>query len=141
MKRILGLDVGDKKIGVAVSDPLDITAQGLATFQRKNFKSDCETILAYCQQYEVQTLLVGLPLNTVGEEGRQAKKVRFFAESLQKVLQEKGFNIPFVFWDESGTSNEAEAILLEADLSRKKRKKVIDTLAAAIILQSYLDNR
>ncbi|OGQ04571.1 MAG: Holliday junction DNA helicase RuvA [Deltaproteobacteria bacterium RIFCSPLOWO2_01_44_7] len=137
--RILCLDVGDKRIGVAVSDPMGLTAQGLTTLIRKNFKQDCTHILKVLKEYEVQTILIGYPLDTSHSEGPQAKKVKFFVEGLKKILQENQFAVEIKLWDESFSSREAEEILLEADLSRKKRRKVIDRLAAALILQSYLD--
>lgn len=139
-ERLLCLDIGDKRIGVAVSDPLGMTAQSLVTIERRHFKEDCAQLLKIMEEYGVQKIVIGLPLNSEGNEGPQAKKVRFFAEGLIKFLKEKGALITIEWWDESLTSQEAEEILLEADLSRKKRKKMIDKLAASLILQSYLDD-
>ena len=138
--RILCLDVGDKRVGIAVSDPLGMTAQSLTTIERRHFKTDCAEILKRAQEYEAQKIVIGLPLNSKGEEGPQAKKVRFFGEGLVKFLKEKEAFIAVLYWDESLTSKEAEEILLQADLSRGKRRKVIDKLAASLILQSYLDH-
>ncbi|MDP2599321.1 MAG: Holliday junction resolvase RuvX [Deltaproteobacteria bacterium] len=139
-ERVLCLDVGDKRIGVAVSDPLGMTAQSLVTIARRHFKEDCARLLKLAEEYEVQKIVIGLPLNSEGNEGPQAKKVRFFGEGLTKFLKEKEASITIEWWDESLTSQEAEAILLEADLSRKKRRKVVDKLAASLILQRYLDH-
>lgn len=139
MDRILGLDVGDKKIGIAVSDPFGQTAQGVATLPRRNFKKDCEAILNFVREYQASKILIGLPLNLQNEEGPQAGKVRAFHNGLKKFLDENKTAAVLELVDESFSSREAESILLEADLSRKKRKKVIDRLAAARILQNYLD--
>lgn len=138
--RILCLDVGDKRIGVAVSDPFGMTAQSLATILRHHFKEDCRKISAFINEYNVKKVLVGLPLNSEGQEGPQAKKIRFFVEGFEKELKQSELEIKVELWDESLSSKEAEEFLLEAELSRKKRRKVIDKLAAALILQSYLDH-
>lgn len=140
VKRTLCLDVGNKKVGVAVSDPFGKTAQGLATLFRKNFKNTCAAILEILGEYEVAKIVIGLPLDLHDREGPQAAKVRFFAEGLGKFLKENRLAIPIEFWDESFSSKEAEALLLEGDLSRKKRRKVIDKLAAVLILQRFLDH-
>jgi len=138
-ERILALDIGDKKIGVAVSDPLGLTAQGVTTLIRRNFKQDCAEILKLLRDYQAQKILIGLPLNMENQEGPQAKKVRFFQEGLEKFLKENQYSASIETMDESFSSSDAEAILLEADMSRKKRKKVIDKLAAVMILQNYLE--
>ena len=138
-KRTLCLDVGDKKIGVAVSDPFGKTAQPLTILQRQNFQKDCLAIAALLKEYEVKKMVIGLPLDLNSREGPQAKKVRFFKETLENFLHQTGHEMEIELWDESFSSAEAEEILLEADLSRKKRKKVIDKLAAALILQSWLE--
>lgn len=139
-ERILCFDVGDKRIGIAVSSPFGATAQPLATLSRTAFKADCEKIWGLLAEYSAGKIVIGLPLDLEGKEGPQAKKVRFFAEGLQKFLHEKNTEAEVKFWDESLSSQEAESLLLEADLSRKKRRKVIDKVAAALILQSYLDS-
>jgi len=138
-KRILCLDVGDKRIGLAVSDPMGLTAQGLTTLPRQNFKADCAKILEFLKEYHVAKIIIGYPLNLKNEEGPQAKKVRFFSDGLQKFLSQNQYNAEIELLDESFSSREAEEILLEADLSRNKRRKVIDKLAAAVLLQNYLD--
>lgn len=138
--RILALDVGDKRIGLAVSDPLGLTAQPLQTLARGHFKKDCAVILAKIQAFQVTELVIGLPLDSEGNEGRQSEKIRFFAEGLEMFLNEHNIILPFRFVDESYSSKEAENILLEANMGRQKRKRVIDKIAAAVILQHYLDH-
>lgn len=138
--RILCLDVGDKKIGLAVSDPFGKTAQGVTTFLRHGFRKDCEVILKYIEEYGVSKMLIGLPLDLESEEGVQAKKVRFFAEGLEKFLAERKRPMEIQLWDESFSSKEAEEFLIGASVSRKKRKKAIDQLSAVFILQSYLES-
>lgn len=140
-KRILCLDVGDKKIGVAVSDPFEKMALGLTTLFRKNNLKDLEAIARLLQEYDSDKILIGLPLDLKNEEGPQAKKVRSFGKKIKTFLEKRGLSVAIEWFDESLSSKEAEAILLEADLSRKKRKKVIDKLAAALILQSYLNQK
>jgi len=134
MKRALGLDVGDKTVGLALSDGLGITAQGLDTLQRKNNESDLMAIAAVCEQNEVERLVVGLPLNMDGSEGPRAEVSRRFGDKLALKT-----GLPVEYWDERLTTAEAERILIQADVSRQKRKGVIDKLAAQIILQSWLD--
>ncbi|WP_032121846.1 Holliday junction resolvase RuvX [Clostridium amazonitimonense] len=132
--RILGLDVGEKTIGVAVSDPLGFTAQGITTIRRKNKNVDIEEIRVICKEYEVETIVVGLPKNMNGTIGPQGEKILGFSKQIGKVL-----NIPIEMWDERLTTIAAERAMLEADLSRAKRKKIVDKVAATYILQGYLD--
>ena len=134
--RILSLDVGKKKIGIAISDPLGITSQGLETLLRKDKKGDIAYIKEIVSSKGVIKIVVGLPLNMNGTEGEMARDVYAFARELKEHIE-----IPFEMWDERLSTLEAERLLLEADVSRKKRKKVNDKLAAQIILQSYLDSR
>ena len=134
MERILALDVGDKRIGLAVSDPLGITAQGLETYTRKgDDEADAAYIRSLAAQYAPVKLLFGLPRTMDGSYGFQAEKVKKFAEV---VLAE--WDGPHDFYDERLTTAAAERVLLDADVSRKKRRKVIDKLAAVVILQGYL---
>lgn len=140
-RRTLCLDVGDKRIGVAVSDPLGLTAQPLQIIERTQFKKDCETLFKLVKEYDAVRIVIGLPFDLNHQEGPQAQKVRFFFTGLQKFLQEKKSAAALELFDESFSSQEAESILLEADLSRQKRKKVRDKLAAALILQNYLDEK
>ena len=133
MKRALGLDVGDKTVGLALSDALGFTAQGLDTLGRKNNEADIQAIAAVCREHSVEVLVVGLPLNMDGSEGERAQISRRFGDRL---AQKTG--LPVEYWDERLTTAEAERILIEADVSRQKRKKVIDKLAAQVILQSWM---
>ncbi|MBZ4688045.1 MAG: putative holliday junction resolvase [Clostridiales bacterium] len=134
MKRFMGLDVGEKTIGVAVSDLLGITAQGVKTIKRKELESDLRELKSLVDQYEVDTIIVGLPRNMNGSYGGSAQRAKEFGEILEKEL-----NYKIVYWDERLSTVSAEKALLEADVSRKKRRGVIDKLAAVIILQNYLD--
>jgi putative Holliday junction resolvase len=130
----MGLDVGEKRIGIALSDPLGWTAQGHSVLHRTKFHADLEKIKEICNQYEVEKVIVGLPRNMNGTEGPKALEIRDFAASLQDCLQ-----LPLDFWDERLSTKGAERILIDADVSRKKRKQVIDKMAAINILQGYLD--
>lgn len=131
--RILCLDIGEKRIGVAVSDALDLTAQGVETIWTKGFERDAARVLELCQQYETDRVLCGLPLNMDGTAGFQAERVRAFGD----YLAEKGLQIRYQ--DERLTTKLARDVLLQADVRRSKRKDVIDKLAATYILQSCLD--
>lgn len=132
--RILGLDIGDKTIGVAISDPLGITAQGIKTIMRKNKKTDIEEVKKVCEEYQVETIVAGLPKNMNGTLGPQSEKVLNFCEALKNNL-----DISIEMWDERLTTVAAHRAMLEADLSRAKRKKIVDKIAATYILQGYLD--
>ena len=134
--RTMGLDVGSKTIGVAVSDPLGITAQGLDTIRRRNKRQDFEELAGLLQQYNVQEIVVGYPLRLSGSEGRQSEKMRLFADELRK-----RFKLPVHLWDERLTSSQANRILREADLSIRKRSQAVDRMAAVLILQSWMDSR
>jgi len=132
--RIMGLDLGDKTIGIAVSDAMKWTAQGIETINRKSIEHDYQRLQQIILEYEVEAIVIGLPKNMNGTIGPRAELVKDFAESLQPHV-----NIPIHYWDERLSTVAAERVLLEADLSRKKRKQVIDKMAAVIILQGYLD--
>jgi putative Holliday junction resolvase len=136
LRRILALDVGSKRIGVAVSDPLGITAQGLDTIQRQNKRKDWEALDAVLKKYEVAEIVVGLPLRLSGAEGTQSEKMRQFAEDLKAK-----FKLPVHLWDERWTSTEANRLLRETNLSIEKRGKAVDRMAAILILQSWLASR
>lgn len=133
--RILGLDVGDRTIGVAISDPLGFTAQGITTIRRKNEKIDIEKIVEICKEYQVETIVSGLPKNMNGTIGEQAEKVQRFCEALSEHI-----DIEIKFWDERLTTVAAHRIMIEADMSRKKRKGLVDKVASTYILQGYLDS-
>ncbi|EAD5530560.1 Holliday junction resolvase RuvX [Listeria sp. FSL L7-0233] len=134
--RIMGLDVGSKTVGVAISDPLGWTAQGVETIQidenRKQFGYD--RVKELVLEYEVEKVVVGLPKNMNNTIGPRAESSKIYAEVLEGRI-----GLPVVLWDERLTTSAAERTLIEADVSRKKRKEVIDKLAAVMILQSYLD--
>lgn len=132
--RILGLDVGDKTIGVAVSDALGWTAQGVETIRRTDIVKDLDRLKKLVSQYEVQSMVVGLPKNMNGTVGPQGEKVLAFIEQLKQYM-----DIDVVTWDERLTTMAAQRILLEADVRRDKRKQFVDKLAAVFILQGYLD--
>jgi putative Holliday junction resolvase len=134
--RIAALDVGDARIGVAVSDELGITAQGIGVVRRVGGRRDLEALATMLAPYTPERLVVGLPLNMNGSEGPQATRVRAFAT---KVADHLG--LPLDFWDERLTTVAAERSLLEADLSRRRRKELVDKVAATIILQGYLARR
>jgi putative holliday junction resolvase len=134
--RVLGLDVGSRRIGIAVSDPLGITAQGLETLQRKNKRQDFDRLGQIIREYDVREIVVGLPLRMSGAEGTQAGKMREFAEELRK-----RFSLPVHMWDERLTSAEANRLLRETDLSIEKRGKAVDRMAAILILQGWMESR
>jgi len=134
--RILGLDVGSKTIGMAVSDELELVANTLATLQRKGMEQDLRNLAAVIAAEGVGAIVVGLPKNMNGSLGPSAEMVLELVEELTRTLAQ-----PVITWDERLSTVAAEKALLEADMSRKKRKKVIDQVAAALILQGYLDSR
>lgn len=136
MGRKMGLDVGDKTIGVAVSDMLGWTAQGIKTIIRKNKKVDLKELEEIIHSREVDEIVVGLPKNMNGSIGPQGEKVLEFSEELKKK-----FNLEVHLWDERLSTVAAEKSLISADVSRKKRKQVIDKMAAVYILQGYLDRK
>lgn len=134
MERIMGLDVGDRTIGVAISDPLLFTAQGLKTIKRESNKKDMEEIEGIIREYNITKIIVGFPKNMNNTVGPQGEKVLNFVDKLKKK-----FNIEIILEDERLTTMAAERTLIEGDISRKNRKKVIDKVAATYILQTYLD--
>ncbi len=136
-KRILALDVGDRRIGIAVSDLLGITAQPVETYTRTDDEEkDIRYLVSVAENNSVQKIVFGLPRNMNGTYGFQAEKVKEFAG---KLLEH--WNGEHDFYDERLTTVTAERVLIEADVSRKKRKKVVDKIAAVVILQNYLDSR
>lgn len=135
-RRVLALDVGTRRIGVAVSDPLGITAQGLETIQRQNKRKDWETLGAVLKKYEIGEIVVGLPLRLSGTEGTQSEKMRHFADELHA-----RFGLPVHLWDERWTSTEANRLLRETNLSIEKRSRAVDRMAAVLILQAWLEAR
>ena len=132
--RIIGLDVGTKTIGVAVSDIMGWTAQGITTVKRSDPDSDVIEIKKLIEEFEAEQVMIGLPLNMNGSAGPSVDMVRQFGDQLEAEI-----NIPIVYRDERMSTIAAERYLLEGDVSRKKRKKVIDKMAAVFVLQGYLD--
>lgn len=132
--RILGLDVGSKTIGVAISDPLGWTAQGITTIRRKNKSSDLEEVKKICDEYSVETIVIGLPKNMNGTIGESGERVLALAEEIKEFT-----GISIEMWDERLTTVAAHKSMIAADFSREKRKKIVDKVAAVYILQGYLD--
>ena len=136
----LGLDVGDKTIGVAVSDELDITAQGVTTIDRVGIRKDAGKVMDYVREYDCDTVVMGLPINLDGSDSVQTEKVREFRTMLENKMRSSGMADVKVEWqDERFTTVIAERVLMEANMKRKSRKEVVDKQAAIIILQSYMD--
>ena len=133
--RVLGLDYGDKRIGVAVCDEMGFTAQGLQTIIRKNKKHDWAILENLVKKYEIEKIVIGYPLKLDGSEGIQCEKVNRFS-----LMLEKAFAIPVIKWQETLSTKEAEEILMNSGIRWEKRKKMVDKLAACLILQSYLDS-
>ena len=136
--RIMGLDYGSKTVGVAISDPLGLTAQGIETIQRKEenkLRKTCARIEALIAEYGVEKIVLGLPKHMNNDVGERAEKALEFAEMLRRRTE-----LEVVMWDERLTTVEAERTLIETGVRRENRKKVIDTVAAVFILQGYLDS-
>ncbi|MBI5572410.1 MAG: Holliday junction resolvase RuvX [Desulfomonile tiedjei] len=134
--RVLGLDIGSKRVGIAISDELGFTAQGLDTLMWKNADALLSRIATLVDQYGVSEIVVGMPYNMNGSEGPQAVKIR----GLMQLISDK-IALPVREWDERLSTVAADRALLEADLSRAKRKKLVDKIAAVLILQGYLDRQ
>ncbi len=130
----MGLDVGTKTIGVAISDELRLTAQGVTTVRRSGTRADLGELKRLAAEHSVSRIVVGLPLNMDGSEGPMAEAVRKLGGSL-----EGASGIPVEYWDERLSTVSAERVLIEGNVSREKRRRVIDRVAASIILQSWLD--
>jgi putative Holliday junction resolvase len=135
VKRVLALDPGTKRIGIALSDELRWTAQPLETYERRSIEADVAHVHRLVRLHDVREVVTGMPLRLHGEAGPEAESVREFIEQLEKVLP-----VPVIAWDERFTSKAAEQMLIRANVSRKKRKGAVDRVAAALLLQSYLDN-
>jgi len=132
--RIMALDYGDRRIGVALSDPLGITARPLLTLTRTTWESDLERIRAMTREHDIRRIVVGLPLDMDGTRGERVRLTEVFMERVRRAT-----GLPVHPWDERLTTLQAERTLLEGDLSRSRRRRVIDQVAAVILLQSYLD--
>jgi putative Holliday junction resolvase len=134
--RILAIDYGSRRMGLAVSDALGITAQGLETLERKNKRSDFARLERVIREYQVTEIVLGNPLRMSGEEGTQSRKVAEFADELRR-----RFELPVHLWDERLTSSEANRLLRESEVSLHKRVQAVDRMAATLILQSFLQAR
>ena len=134
--RSLALDIGDKTMGIAASDLLNLTAQGVKTIKRVSIKEDLKQLGELISQYDAKILVIGYPKNMNGTEGERCEMVKNFAEKISKTFP----NVKQIFWDERLSTVAAEKNLIAADVSRAKRKKVIDKMAAVYILQGYLDS-
>ena len=132
--RIMALDVGSRTIGIACSDALLMTAQGIETIRRTSLENDFKRLRELISEYEVHELVVGMPKNMNGTKGDRAEKTEEFVEKMKAVI-----DLPVTFWDERLSTVMAERQLIAADVSRKKRKGIIDKMAAVVILQGYLD--
>ncbi len=132
--RIMALDVGSRTIGIACSDALLMTAQGIETIRRTSLENDFNRLRELISEYEVHELVVGMPKNMNGTKGDRAEKTEEFVEKMKTVI-----DLPITFWDERLSTVMAERQLIAADVSRKKRKGIIDKMAAVVILQGYLD--
>lgn len=134
--RTMGLDYGDRRIGVALSDAFGWTAQGLAVIERRGGETEMDQLVRLCAENEVSEIVVGLPKNMNGSIGPRGEICIEFAESLKQKLK-----LPVHLWDERLTTVSAHKTLIEADVSRKKRKQVVDKMAATLILQNFLDSK
>ncbi|TYZ25149.1 Holliday junction resolvase RuvX [Selenomonas ruminis] len=132
----MSLDIGDRTIGIAVSDLLGLTAQGVETIRRRKEEDDLKRLGELMEQYETKSLVSGLPKNMDGSEGERCQIVKEFMAKVKETYPE----VEVTFWDERLSTVAASRSLIEADVSRKKRKKVIDKMAAVFILQGYLDS-
>ena len=133
--KILALDVGTKTIGVAVSDELRITSNGLGIIKRKDEKSDLQSLAVFIEEHKPARVVVGVPFNADGSLGERAKNVKKFSENIKEV-----FGVETVLWDESFSTVKAEKTLIGGGMGRKKRKRVVDKVAAGVILREYLDS-
>ncbi len=132
--RVMGLDIGQRRIGVAISDSLGLTAQGVTVLERQATTADVEAVCRLAKAHGAETVVIGLPLTLEGQQGPQAQRVASFAD-----LVHRASGLPIAWMDERFTTAQGERTLLEAGTSRQRRKRVIDQVAAQLILQSYLD--
>lgn len=135
MVRILGIDYGARRIGVALSDEIGLTARGLTVITRRNKRRDIEAIAALVRDCGAEKIVIGYPLRLDGSEGIQCEKVNRFASLLENTL-----HLPIIRWDETLSTKEAEQILIETGIKKEKRKAIVDRIAAGIILQNYLNS-
>lgn len=139
--RLLALDVGDRRIGVAVSDATGLIANPLSVIRRASKAEDFERIARLVREQDVEGLVVGHPLNADGSAGPQAQRVERYAAALADALQAEGLNLPMVLWDERMSTLRAQEVMIAAGRNRKDRRRRIDAVAAAVILQDYLDEQ
>lgn len=133
--RVMGLDIGDKRIGIAVSDEMGLTCQPIATLTRQGLQNDLQSLREHIDARQISQIVAGLPRNMNGTYGPQAEKVKEFANALREISK-----VPVTFWDERLTTLEANRTLIAGNVSRQKRKNVVDKIAAVLILQGYLDH-
>lgn len=132
--RILGIDYGEKRIGLALSDEMEMTARGLSVIERRSKKADLEAIAAAVSEHAVGAIVVGYPLRLDGTAGIQCDKIDRFIAALRDVV-----SVPVIAWDETLSTKEAEGLMREAGVKRKKKRGMVDRIAAAVILQDYLN--
>jgi putative Holliday junction resolvase len=134
--RILGIDYGEKRIGLALSDEMEMTARGLSVIERRSKKADLETIAASVSEHGVGAIVVGYPLRLDGTAGIQCEKVDRFIAAIREVS-----SVPVIAWDETLSTKEAEGLMREAGVKRRKKRGMVDRIAAAVILQDYLNRK
>lgn len=139
--RIVCLDIGTKRIGVAATDPLCISVQGIRVIDRRGGRRDLVEIEGVCRELGVERLVIGLPLDEEGGSGPAAKGVEAFAKRLGEHLLSEGLRIEIEMWDERYSTSEAEARLISFDVGRKKRRRVIDKMAAVVVLEDYIESK
>jgi len=133
--RILGLDYGDSRIGVAVSDLLGMTAQSIGLIAEKNYDRQLQAVKEYCDEYKAEKIVIGMPKNMNGTIGERGEKTKMFGEDLKNIT-----SLPIIYWDERLTTAAAHKTLAESNVSGKKRKGILDKISAVFILQGYLDS-
>lgn len=138
--RIVCLDIGTKRIGVAATDPLCISVQGIKVIDRRGGRRDLAEIEGICRELGAERLIIGLPLDEAGGRGPAAKKIEAFTKRLEDHLCRAGLGVEIEMWDERYSTSEAEARLISFDVSRKKRRRVIDKMAAVVVLENYLES-
>jgi len=137
--RIVCLDVGSKRIGIAATDELGIAVHGISVLTRRGGRRDFETVARLCTELQAEKLVIGIPLDENGRKGPAARKIKQFADRLAEFLEGIGKPIPIEMWDESFSTAEAESMLIDFNVSRAGRRKVLDKMAAVVILNDYLD--
>jgi putative Holliday junction resolvase len=139
--KLLALDVGDRRVGVAVSDPASLIATPLEVIRRSSKKQDFARIARLVREQDAGKLVIGHPLNADGSAGPQALRVERYAAALSEALELEGLGVQVVMWDEYGSTQQAQALMIGAGRRAKDRRQRLDAVAAAVILQDYLDER